>query len=180
MTKKKNTFFQSNAFFLLLFTIATIGVILPIYFRDQLLELTSFGLIGLFLINFLGSATIFFPAPVILSVGIAGNLYNPLLVALVASLGSALGEGTGYLFGYSSREIMRLRSKKLTNHMIHFLFEKYGWIGVILFSLVPNPVIDGVGILAGLAGFSLWRFVLFVFIGRLVRNIVVAQLGASL
>lgn len=185
--RKKSTFnkfvntLKKRLLYVFIFVFSTLLLILPLYFKDQLHYLGAFGLFGLFLINLLGSATIFVPAPVILSVGVAGNIYNPLIVALVSSLGSSLGESTGFLFGHSTRELFKLKHdhKLLYKFFIH-IFHKHGAIVIILFSIIPNPLIDGIGIFAGFTGYSLKKFILLVFIGRLIRNIFVAYLGHAL
>ena len=75
-------------------------------FRDKLVTLQGYGFLGLFVLNILGSATIFLPTPLFLTAFVAGSIYNPILVAVVASAGSAIGELTGYLAGYGAEDIL--------------------------------------------------------------------------
>jgi membrane protein YqaA with SNARE-associated domain len=163
--------------YVLLFLLSTVIIFLPIVFRVQLQQFSFLGLFGVFLINAIGSATIFLPSPAFLSVGIAGNIYNPIIVALVSSIGSSLGEGVGYLFGHSSKEILNFRKHKILYALNNFLFQKYGMYAILFFSLIPNPLFDGLGILVGFSSFSLRKFLFFVFLGRFIRNLAIASFG---
>lgn len=151
---------------------------LPLFFKVGFQEFQSLGLLGIFLINLIGSATIFFPAPAFLSVGVGGNLYNPIMVALIGALGSSIGEAVGYVFGFSSKKIITYEK----NHhflfaFFRFLFKKYGDFMVLFFSFLPNPVFDGIGIFAGASEYSIKRFMVLTFIGRFARYIIIAYVG---
>ena len=70
-------------------------------FRDQVERLETYGYLGAFLISLITSATIILPVPGIVLIAALGAVYNPVLIGLVAGTGSALGEITGYMAGYS-------------------------------------------------------------------------------
>ena len=108
---KRSQKHHRKLYFLLLILLSAV-LFFPVFYQIRHSEFRSFGLIGVFLLNLLGSATIFFPTPAFLSVGISATKINPLLVALVASAGGALGEGTTFLFGYSSSKALQFREKK--------------------------------------------------------------------
>lgn len=172
---------KSSKFFLIsLFLVSTLFLLLPIFLPLDFKGLTAFGLAGLFLINFFGSATLFLPAPAILSVAIAGATINPLLVALVAAVAGALGESVAYLFGYSSNEVLNLKRHKRVYKYSQIIVHWKGGILIPVFAFFPNPLFDGLGILAGISGFPLKKFLIYVFIGRLFRNIGIAYLGLFL
>lgn len=175
--QSSKTYRYQRAFFIVIFLLSTCLILTPLFFKNFLLQVQTFGLAGIFLINFFSSATLFLPAPGILSVVVGGNIYNPFIVALLASLGSALGESVGFLFGYSSHKVINFEKHKLFYHLLSFTFKRYGVLMVFLFSLIPNPLFDGIGILAGLSGFSPRKFILVVFAGRLIRNIAISYLG---
>jgi membrane protein YqaA with SNARE-associated domain len=165
---------QSKVLATSIFVVSTVLIFLPLFFRLQLEAFKSLGLFGIFLINFFGSATLFLPAPAILSVGVGVEVYGALEVVLLSSIGSSLGEGVGFLFGYSSREVLNLKKHKLLYYLGDYFFKKYGDAIIVIFSFIPNPIVDGVGIIAGLASYSFKRFLMLVFIGRLLRNILIA------
>lgn len=167
MTKK------NKLTFILLFVVSTAILLLPLFFREQLSHMTSLGLAGLFFVNFFSSATLFLPTPGFISVAVASNIYNPILVALVGALGSSSGEAVGFIFGRTSVEVMNGRKHKILYHLNKFVFDKYGPILLFFFALVPNPIVDGLGILAGMAGYPLHKFIFSVFLGRLLRNLII-------
>jgi len=170
----------SKIILIAIFIVSTALLFLPLFFDFDYKALLTFGLIGLFIVNFFGSATLFLPAPAILSVAIAGATLNPLAVALVAALASALGEGIAYLFGYSSTEVLNLKKHKLIFKISNTIMNWKGGILIPLFAFFPNPLFDGLGILAGVSKYPLKRFIFLTFIGRLVRNIGIAYLGLFL
>lgn len=145
-------------------------------FQEKLSQFQSLGLVGIFLINFLASATIFLPAPGIASVFAGGALYSPLLVALISALGASVGDMVGYLLGLTGKRVF------IKNHHAWYMafvdiFKRFGDIVIFLFAFVPNPFFDAVGILAGVLAYSPLRFFLIMFAGRFARNILLAYLG---
>lgn len=163
--------------FALLFTFTTLLMFIPLLVKEELEQIESLGLTSIFVINLTSAATVFLPTPGIISVAVGGNIYPPLAVALLASLGSALGEGVGFLFGYSSKKIINQQKHKLLFHLLQALFKKYAKFLILIAAFIPNPLIDGLGILAGMASYSLKKYIFLVFIGRLLRNIIIAHSG---
>ena len=117
-------------------------------FRDFFKDASSLGLLGLFVVNFVSSATFFVSAPAFLTIITGGNLYSPILVAVIASLGAGLGDMIGFAFGHSGR---RLARRKLEKHKaVRFLekhFHRHGALIIFLLAIIPNPFFDAVGIL---------------------------------
>ena len=91
MPRKKN--FKRDSLIILLISLGIIFA--SFYFREELTNLGSLGLVGIFLANFFGSATLFLPTPAIATVVAGGFLYNPLIVAIVSAFGSAIGDMVG-------------------------------------------------------------------------------------
>ena len=150
-------------------------------FRDFFKEASSLGLFGLFVINFVSSATFFIPAPAFLTVITGGNLYSPILVATVAAVGACLGDMIGFAFGYSGR---RLTKKKLDRHKtIRFLekhFHRHGALIIFILAIIPNPFFDAIGILAGVVNYPPVKFFAIMLIGRFIRYWALAQVGSKL
>jgi len=126
-------------------------------FRDKLVTLQGYGFLGLFVLNILGSATIFLPTPLFLTAFVAGSIYNPILVAVVASAGSAIGELTGYLAGYGAEDILEL----------------------FLLAAIPNPIFDMAGFVAGATEVSVKKYLIAVWLGKLIKFSAIAYAGAS-
>lgn len=178
--QNKFTIFESKLFYIFLFLFSSLLLLLPIFFKIRFQELTSLGLLGIAIFNFLSSSTLFFPTPGFLATGIGGALYNPILVALSSSTGSALGESIGFIFGHSSRKISHPKDHTFMESLYKLIHHKHGaWI-IVLLAFIPNPFFDVVGILAGLALYPLKKFLILVFVGRFARDLIIAFVGNSL
>lgn len=169
--------FRNKYLLILVFLISTSLLLLPLIFKVQFEQFKSLGIFGVFLINFISSATILLPAPGFLAVGVGANLYNPILVVAAATLGSTLGEATTFLFGFSSAEIIHIKEHKVLFAFLRFLLTRWGYIIIPIFAFVPNPFFDGLGIVAGLVEYPIKRYLFLTFIGRLARNILIAYIG---
>ena len=106
----------------------------------------------------------------------AGAIMNPLVVALVATIGATIGELTSYLAGYVGRKIA------LTGYWEKYesaerWMKRYGSFSIFLFALLPILVFDLIGIIAGSTRYPLWKFILACFIGRFIRCIAESYLG---
>lgn len=154
-------------------------IVLAVLFRSRLETFRSLGLLGIFVANILASATFFVPAPGIATVVAGGAIYPPVLVGLVASLGSALGDTIGFFLGVSGKGLLHSREGKRYAQVMA-LFKRFGGLVIFVFALVPNPVFDGVGFVAGALSYPLPKFFLWLFWGRFIRNIILAYLGFSL
>src|SRR5512141_1732632 len=77
-------------------------------------ELRVYGYGGVFIITLLGAATLFIPGPTMVATFVVGAMLNPAIVAIVAGLGSAIGETTGYAAGYASRAIITPQDRTST------------------------------------------------------------------
>lgn len=160
--------------FLFLLVLTSILFFLPVFIQLRYQEFESLGLAGVFLINLFGSATIFLPAPAFISVGIQATQTHPLLVALIAASGSAIGESATFLFGFSTSQFFDFKKHKKIFAIANFILNKWGGVFILLFSFIPNPIFDGLGILAGITNFPIRRFLLLTFIGRVFRNLLIA------
>jgi uncharacterized membrane protein YdjX (TVP38/TMEM64 family) len=157
-----------------LFVAIAISVLVFI-FRDRLVDLKSYGYLGIFLVSILGNATIILPIPVILTAFIGGGLFNPLWVGIITSLGAAIGELTGYLMGLGGRAIVADKNiKKIEGWM-----QKYGLWVIFVLAAIPNPLFDLAGIVAGTTKIPVWKYLLIVWLGKLVKFLLIAYLGAG-
>lgn len=147
-----------------------------IYNRDQIKNFGSLGYPGIFLVAMLSSATVFIPLPGIMFTTAMGAVFNPLWVALAAGVGAGLGEMSGYLVGYSGRELV---NKTAWHERVEGWIRKYGiWI-IILLSSIPNPAFDFVGFTAGVLKLPVWEFLLGAIIGNIIKMLLFAYGGAG-
>jgi uncharacterized membrane protein YdjX (TVP38/TMEM64 family) len=152
------------------------------YFSANLESLKSYGYAGLFLINIIGAASILLPSPAAASVFAAGALLEDFLgvpafiwVGLVAGLGEAIGEFSGYAAGYGGRLFVQERP---IYARIHAWMEKRGFITMFLMSTIPNPLFDIAGLAAGAVQMPLRSFFIAVLSGKVLKNTWIAAAGA--
>ena len=86
---------------------AVIGITVYIYsIRERVDEFAAYGYPGIFLIMLMANATVILPAPGVAVVFAMGSVFNPILVALAAGTGGAIGELSGYLAGFSGQAVV--------------------------------------------------------------------------
>ena len=133
------------------------------------------GLLVLFGLAALSSATLVLPAPGLALTAIAGAAGDPLVVGIVAGLGQAVGELTGYAAGWSGRSLLR---DNATTNRLSSMLQRRGLIVIFVLALVPNPLFDLAGIAAGALRMPVFGYLAAAAGGKIIKNIVVAG-GAS-
>lgn len=143
-------------------------------FREQLLFFEQYGYIGLFILNILGSATLVLPTPLFMTAFAAGSVLNPLIVTIVSSLGSAIGELTGYWAGTGAEGLIQENNnvKRVKKWM-----DKYGLFALFALSAIPNPIFDAAGIFAGATKIPIWKYLIIVWLGKMIKFSTLAYLG---
>jgi len=125
------------------------------------------GYTSIWFLAFIGAALVFLPVSALAAVCVAVAVdLNPFMVALVAASAEAVGELTGYLAGMGGSSLFErnrfyLRFKQL--------FLRYAGLTIVLFSIIPNPLFDIVGVAAGSILYSVRKFLLLVFIGKTIK-----------
>jgi uncharacterized membrane protein YdjX (TVP38/TMEM64 family) len=154
--------------------IVVLVTVLALTFRDRLVQYERYGYLGVFLTTLAGSATVVLPVPGLAVVYLAGSLWNPLVVGLVAGFGDAVGESTGYLAGYAGQGLVEDLGlyKRFESWM-----RRNGFLTIFFLSAIPNPVFDLAGLAAGASGFSGKWFFLATWIGKTVKDVFVAVAG---
>jgi uncharacterized membrane protein YdjX (TVP38/TMEM64 family) len=153
-----------------------VGITIYIYsIRDRAEEFAAFGYPGIFLVAMMANATVFLPAPGVAIVFAMGSVFNPFGVALAAGTGGAIGELSGYLAGFSGQAVIERTD---VYDRITPWIEKYGGWTILVLSAIPNPFFDIAGVAAGMAKMKLWRFLLFCWVGQLIKMAMFAFAGA--
>lgn len=119
----------------------------------------------------LASGGLVVPVPHLLTTCGAATALNPAAVAIIAGLVGTVGELTGYFLGYGGSAVLERRR---FYHRVEGWMRKRGWLILFLISAVPNPLFDVAGIAAGALRYPLWRYFVFVGLGKLVKFFVVA------
>ena len=145
-------------------------------FQNLILD---YSYIGLFIVSFLSSATVFLPMPLYVLIFFSTSLgLNPLLVGLIGGVGSGLGELPGYVVGVGGRKLLSKKIKHVSKHVekAKELFKKYGFWAIILIILLPLPD-DIAGVVAGIIGYDLKKFLLAAVIGKIITILAIAYAG---
>jgi len=158
----------------LLFVIATsLGIAL---YGDRFSRLGAYGYPGLFLLNVLASATLILPAPGLALAFGAGASLHPVLVGLAVGTGSAFGELTGYLAGFSGRGVIEDRALYTR---VQGWMSRFGLWVIFILGLIPNPLFDIAGITAGVMRIPVWKFLAAAGAGKVIKAMLVAYAGAG-
>ena len=142
--------------------------------RDRVEQFAAFGYPGIFLIALLANATVLLPAPGVAVIYAMGAIFNPFGVGLAAGTGGAIGELSGYLAGFSGQAVVERTS---AYNRIKPWVDKYGGWAIMVLSAIPNPFFDIAGIAAGIAKMPIQTFLLFTWIGQLIKMTLFALAG---
>jgi uncharacterized membrane protein YdjX (TVP38/TMEM64 family) len=150
---------------------------LLVIYRNELVKLQGYGYPGIFLFSILANATIIIPMPGVLFTSAMGAIFNPWWVALAAGSGAAIGELSGYLAGLSGRELI---ARNKTSDRVEYWVKRYGGLAIFLLALIPNPLFDMAGITAGALKMPVQKFLLFLWLGKVLKMLIFALLGSSI
>ena len=168
-------------------------LLLPIWVDVSEERFQTFGYAGVFLANLASTATVFIPVPGLTAVGQAliiqqGDILNPVFVGLLGGTGMAIGEITAYAAGTVGSQVAReenLDVPRVVRPFVHrvmdwinWLMSRYGFATLLVLSAIPNPTFELAGITAGAVRMPFWRFMLAVLIGKNIRGLLLAFLGA--
>jgi len=161
--------------------ITTVFAFAFFYFQVEVSRLKDYGYVGVFLINFIGAASMLLPTPAAASVVGGGAILNSylgipafVLVGVVAGLAEALGEFTGYAAGYGGRVIIQERPEY---QWLQRWMERRGVLVMFVMSVIPNPLFDIAGAAAGVVRMPLGRFFLAVLAGKIIKDTYMAAAG---
>jgi membrane protein YqaA with SNARE-associated domain len=135
-------------------------------YQHELRNLGQIGYLGLLIISIIGNATLIIPAPVFVVACAAGLIYGPIGVGLVAGLGSALGELTGYMAGAGGKAF--IPEGKRYQQLRRFM-QRRGMLTIFLLGAIPNPIFDVGGLIAGALRMKAWKFVVAAWAGKAIR-----------
>lgn len=136
------------------------------------------GYLGLFIVEVISSATIIFPAPAFAINFILGGTpgFNPWLVGIVAGIGSAIGEVTGYGLGMGGREVIEKKYGRWLTRTRDWMEQHGDFLIIILFAATPLPH-DVVGMLSGAVNYPFRKFLLATIAGKIIAGLALAWAG---
>lgn len=146
--------------------------------RERVRELEALGYPGIFLFSLAANASLILPIPGVLVTSAMGAVFHPFWVAVAAGSGSALGEISGYLAGFSGQGVVE--KSKWHDRVTGWMRGKYGVLIVLLLAFIPNPLFDIAGITAGALKMPLPRFLFFCWIGKVLKMMLFAYGGSTI
>lgn len=151
-------------------------------FGIDLNDLRRWGYLGIFFIAMAGSATIVLPTPSNVAIFSSSALLDPvfgipapLMAGLVAGLGDALGEFSGYGLGFAGADLIKHRK-------VYATFERWmqqrGMMTIFMLSTFPNPFFDLAGAAAGASRLPARRFFIATLGGKIIKDLFLAYGGS--
>jgi membrane protein DedA with SNARE-associated domain len=104
-----------------------------------------YGYFGVFFTSLLGAVSLFIPIPdtstlfALAGLKIDGSwVFDPLIIAAVATIGAGIGQFSGYIVGVRSKMFLTGKYKKNADFLAR-AFKKFGSVGIFAFALTPLP-----------------------------------------
>jgi len=171
---------------LALLSVISIAVLLLAFFGGwiPLTALASIGYVGVFLLNIVSGASILFSGPgQAVTFGGGGEL-APLLVGVVAGVGNAFGELSGYFLGRAGLELLSpwfiQKIEAVKGRRLYRALMRFPFLTLSLMAAVPNPFFDMLSITLGTLKVPFRTYFLPVLCGKIARFVLIAYLGSRL
>ena len=120
------------------------------------------------------------PLPFLVSLMIAAaELWNPLMVALVGSLGASLGEMSYYYLGFISKKVC-IPDDIPGYKQVKGWIDKYGIWAIAFLSFQPVLPIEIGGLVAGLTKYPLYKFLVALWVGKFPKYILLIYMGTAI
>lgn len=138
-------------------------------------DLRGLGYLGVFLASLAGGASMFVPLPTLTAIIAASVVLQPWAVGLLAGLGGALGEMSGYAIGCASHRLVK--QPKIPGWITRAA-SKHMTSTVLAVSIIPNPFVDFVGLVAGRLCYPVGPFLAYTMLGKTLRATAIAYAAA--
>ena len=149
------------------------------YFNIPIERFATTAYLVVFLVTLVSNAGIFVPVFFHVSIMItAAQYWDPVLVALAASVAGTLGETSGYYAGYLGKRFILAENAPGYQRLVGWM-NKHGPWGIFLISLQPILPFDVAGLLAGASKIPLWKFLLPCWAGRFPKYLLACYLGPA-
>ena len=136
----------------------------------------AYGYLGAFTICIIGNVSIILPVPFALVVYAFGSTLNPLLLGIVAGIGSTIGEMSAYIVGRGGRRVIESRYGGRLD-TVKKLVEKHGMLVIFLVALLPIPD-DLLLIPLGMMKYPVKKLLFAMLLGKTVMCLFLAYAGA--
>ena len=156
--------------------VAVIGAVVAALLLRNLVDLEKVGYLGVVLTVLVATGGLVIPFPSLVTACAASPFLDPPILALVGGTAGTIGELTGYFLGYSGGGFFAKRRLYLR---MESWMRRRGWLVLFVVALIPNPIFDVVGIAAGVLRYPVWRFLVFVWMGKLLKFLALAYICRS-
>ena len=149
-------------------------------FHVPLDEFASLAYLSILATTLVCNLTVIVPVPVATSIMIAAaTSWNPVMVALAASIGGALGELSGYYAGYLGKRIAISEQVAGYNRVTEWM-NRYGIWAISLLAFQPVIPFDMAGLVAGAAKMPMYKFLPALWAGKFPKYIILCYSGIGL
>jgi len=136
--------------------------------------------LNVFISTLVCNLTIFIPVPVATPILIAtATQWNPVMVALAASIGGTLGELSGYYAGYLGKRIA-INERVAGYSKVTEWMNRYGIWAISFLGFQPVIPFDIAGLVAGAAKVPMYKFLLALWVGKFPKYITLCYSGIEL
>jgi membrane protein YqaA with SNARE-associated domain len=150
------------------------------HFDISVEKFSSTAYLVVFVSTLVSNAGIVVPVAIHISIMVAAaSEFNPVLIALVASVAGTLGEITGYYAGYLGKRIVFAESTPGYGRLVAWM-ERNGPWAIFVISLQPILPVDIAGLVAGASKIHLWKFLVPCWAGKFPKYILICYFGAEL
>ena len=147
------------------------------HFDISVEEFATTAYLVVFVTTLVSNASIIVPVPIFAAIMIAAaSKWDPILIALIASIAGTLGEITGYYAGYLGKKIIVSETTPGYEKLVGWM-KRYGPLAIFLLSLQPILPFDIAGLIAGASRIPLWKFLLPCWAGKFPKYIVICYFG---
>lgn len=137
-------------------------------YKEKIQSMATIGYIGLFISCFISNLSILLPTSSTIIVVAAALTLNPWICIIVGGMGTALGEQASYLCGLVGSKGFDEEENSKIKYATKW-FEQKPILTVFLFALVPLPVFDIVGIIAGSKRMKWWKYTSAAVLGKTLK-----------
>ena len=144
--------------------------------EDELGGLAWLAYLIVFGANFLSNLTVIAPVSVGTSIMVtAADFYHPVVIALFAALGGALGEIGGYLAGTLGKKVA-FNDYPEAYERVSGWVNRYGMWAIAFIAFQPILPIDAAGMVAGATKMPAHKFLIACFLGTFPKYILICYM----
>ncbi|MDH7606689.1 MAG: VTT domain-containing protein [Candidatus Bathyarchaeota archaeon] len=148
-------------------------------FSDAKNFVEGYGLLGIFITTLIAGTIIPLGSPALV-VAAASFGINPLLLALVATVGFTIGISINYFLAYHLGRpyiMKKMGAEKMEEATL--LWSRWGWILYFLFGVIPFLPVEFLALICGLLKTRIETFLILSFIPRLLVFFILAYFGET-